>query len=440
MRYLFVILLFSLACVIVVAQDVKNQINDEIHNSFQKYMSLYQHLHENPELSFKEFETSKRIASELQKTGFDVTTNFGGNGVVGVFKNGSGPVIMMRTDMDALPIEEKTGLPFASNKKMFGIEGVESPVMHACGHDMHMTVFIATANTLVSLKDHWKGTLVFIAQQAEEYSGGAQKMIDEGLFKNFPVPDYILAYHVSAELPVGTIGYTKGSTFAGVSSVNVKFFGVGGHGALPHTTIDPVVISAKAILDYQTIVSREISPLQPAVVTVGSIHGGTKNNIIPDEVFLKLTLRAFDDDVMAKIIESIRKKSESAAASAGLPAELMPVVDILNQTPPVVNDDYLLEKCIRSFKKIIDAESVIEVLPATVSEDFAYYGRSEEKIPICLTWLGSVSTEKYNTYKMQKKELPALHSPYYQPDAEPTLRIGASAMVQAIIDLMNEKP
>jgi hippurate hydrolase len=440
MRYLILTFFISLTCVIVFAQDVKNQINSDVDNSFEEYISLYKHLHQNPELSFKEVETSKRMAAELQKAGFDVTANFGGNSVVGVFKNGSGPVIMMRTDMDALPIKEKTGLPFASNKKMIGIEGDESPVMHACGHDMHMTVFIATANTLVNLKEHWKGTLVFIAQQAEEYSGGAQKMIDEGLFKNFPVPDYILAYHVSAELPVGTIGYTNGATFAGVSSVNVKFFGVGGHGALPHTTIDPVVISAKAILDYQTIVSREISPLQPAVVTVGSIHGGTKNNIIPDEVLLKLTLRAFEDDVMAKIIESIRKKSKSAAVSAGLPDELMPMVEVIDQTPPVVNDDYLLEKCIRSFKKIFDTESVIEVPPATVSEDFAYYGRSEEKIPICLTWLGSVNTEKYNTYKMQKKELPALHSSYYQPDAEPTIRIGASAMVQAIIDLMNDKP
>jgi hippurate hydrolase len=387
-----------------------------------------------------EAETSKRIAEELKKAGFTVTTNFGGNSVVGVFENGDGPVIMMRTDMDALPIKEKTELPFASNVSMIGVEGVEFPVMHACGHDMHMTVFIATANTLVKLKDQWKGTLVFIAQQAEEYSGGANAMIDAGLFKKFPKPDYILAYHVSAELPVGTIGYTKGATFASVTSVNVKFFGIGGHGALPHTTIDPVVITSKAILDYQTIVSREISALDPAVITVGSIHGGAKNNIIPDEVEIKLTLRAFSDDVMDHIVEGIKRKSIAAAKSAGLPEDLMPIVDVLpNATPPVVNNDNLLNNCIGSFKEVLGNDQVIAVPPATVSEDFARYGRTEENIPICLTWLGSVSKEDYSLFEQGKKDLPALHSPYYRPDAKPTLKAGASSMVNAIINLMNKK-
>ena len=439
MRNFLIILGLLLYSIVLQAQQINNTINGEIKKSFNEYIALYKYLHKNPELSFKEFETSKRIAIELEKIGFQVTKNFGGNSVVGVFENGKGPVIMMRTDMDALPVKEKTGLPYASDKKMIGVEGIEFPVMHACGHDMHMTIFIATANTLVKLKDYWKGTLVFIAQQAEEYSGGANLMIEEGLFKKFPKPDYILAYHVASDLPVGTIGYTEGATFANVSSVNVKFFGIGGHGALPHTIIDPIVITSKAILDYQTIVSREISSLKPAVITVGSIHGGTKNNIIPDEVEIKLTIRAFSDEVMEQIIQAIKRKSNAAAASAGLPENLMPVVEIKpDGTPAVVNNTELLKKCISSYRKIIGNENVYEVPPATVGEDFARYGRTEEQIPICLTWLGSVNVERYNSYKEEGKILPALHSPYYYPDPEPTLKTGASAMVQAIIDLMNE--
>lgn len=434
---IFLILFFISSSVF--AQNTAKNVNQELDNSINKYLDLYYHLHKNPELSFKEYNTSKRIAEELRKAGFQVTENFGGNSVVGVFKNGNGPVIMMRTDMDALPVEEKTGLNYGSTVKMTGIEGIEFPVMHACGHDMHMSVFIATANTLSKLKNSWKGTLVFIAQQAEEYSGGSLKMIESGLFTKFPKPDYILAYHVSAELPAGTIGYTKGATFASVSSVNVTFYGVGGHGALPHTTIDPIVIASKAILDYQTIVSREISPLDPAVVTVGSIHGGTKNNIIPDKVELKLTLRAFDQNVMNHIIESIKRKSKSIAISANLPEHLMPKVEVVpNGTPPVNNNDYLLENCVVSFKNTIGNENVVEVLPATVSEDFANYGQTKENIPICLTWLGSVGDERYLDFKDKGQKLPQLHSPFYYPEPKLTLKTGASAMTKAIIDLMNK--
>ena len=442
MKYLYLFFFFILNILFINAQNDKTitLIDKELQNSLNNYISFYKDIHTNPELSFMEVETSGKIAGKLKDAGFEVTTNFGGNSVVGVYKNGNGPVIMMRTDMDALPIKEKTGLSYKSTKQMIGVDGIEFPVMHACGHDMHMTVFIATANTLVKLKKHWKGTLVFIAQQAEEYSGGANAMIDAGLFSKFPKPDYILAYHVSAELPVGTIGYTEGATFASVSSVNVKFFGVGGHGALPHTTIDPVVITSRAILDYQTIVSREISPLEPAVITVGSIHGGAKNNIIPDEVEIKLTLRAFTDEVMEHIVNGIKLKSELAARSAGLQDELMPVVEVLpNATPSVVNDCVLLKKCVKSFKNAIGKENVFKVPPATVSEDFARYGRTEEQIPICLTWLGSVSLEDYKLYVKREKDLPALHSPYYHPDPEPTLKTGVTAMVNAIIDIMNSK-
>jgi hippurate hydrolase len=422
-------------------QDLRrDKVSKEIEKSISECIELYKHLHKNPELSFKEFETSKKIATELKAAGFKVVSNFSGTSLVGVFENGAGPVVMMRTDMDALPIEEKTNLSFASKVRMNNMDNEENPVMHACGHDMHMSVFTATANTLVKFKDLWSGTLVFIAQQAEESSGGAHLLIQDGLFQKFPQPDYILAFHVSPDLPSGTIGYTKGATFAGVSTLNVTFYGKGGHGALPHTTIDPIVMASKAILDYQTIVSREISPLEPAVVTVGAIQGGTKSNIIPDNVELKLTLRAFDQEIMDKLIESVRLKSKNIAIASGCSKDLLPKVEVMPvATPPVINNQELLEHCIVSFSKTLGKDNIIEVLPAMVGEDFAKYGLSKERIPICLTWLGAVNNEKHKLFKDNKAELPSLHSPYFYPDLEPTLKTGANAMVNAIMDLMQNK-
>jgi len=302
-----------------------------------------------------------------------------------------------------------------------------------------MTTWLGTLQALVTLKQQWHGTIVAIAQPAEEVSGGSNAMIKDGLFRKFPKPDYALAYHVSAELPAGTIGYYPGAIFAGVNSINIKVFGQGGHGAMPHTTIDPIVLASRLVLDIQTIVSREINPVHPAVVTVGSIHGGTKHNIIPDEVDLQLTVRFFSDETYQKILSSLQRISKGLAISAGLPEDKWPQVKASNQfTPPVLNNAELVQKVSTSMKQILGNENVLQVEPLTVGEDFGKYGRTEEHIPIALFWLGGVNPQKYQDHIENGTPLPGLHSAYFYPDFEPTYKTGVSAMANAMIQLFNQ--
>ena len=308
-----------------IGQD-RSGFDKEVAKQTEYALELCKYLHQNPEISFQEEETSARIAAELKSIGIEVTSGFGGNNVVGMFKNGEGPVIMLRTDMDALPVKEKTGLSFASTKTKIDLNGKEVPVMHACGHDIHMSVLVGTVRTLVSKKDQWKGTLLIIAQQAEEMSGGAALAIEQGLFTKFPLPDYALAYHINPELESGKIGLIPGPIFAGVKTVKISVFGVGGHGAYPEKCIDPIVIASRIVLDLQTIVSREISPLEPIVVTVGSIHGGTRPNIIPEEVKMELTLRYYDNNAIKQTINAIKRISKGAAITAGLPDNKLPLL------------------------------------------------------------------------------------------------------------------
>ena len=384
-----------------------------------------------------ELKTSGKMAENLKAMGFDVTTGIGGYGVVGVFRNGKGKTVMLRTDMDALPVKETTGLPYASNVVMKDASGNEVPVMHACGHDMHMTMWLGILKTLVTLKDNWKGTILAVAQPAEEGSGGAQRMIRDGLFKRFPVPDHAFAYHVSPELPAGTIGYYPGPIAAGVRSVDMTVFGSGGHGAMPHTTIDPVVLSARIILDLQTIVSREINPVKPAVVTVGSIHGGTRHNIIPDEVKLQLTVRFFEDEVYEQIKEAIIRISKGIALSAGLTEDKMPLIKFSDQDdPPVSNDPGLVMNTVSSMRLILGQDKVIQVDPATVAEDFGKYGRTEEKIPIALFWVGAVNHELYNDHLQNGTALVPIHNSKFAPDFTQTYRGGVTAMSKAVIDIL----
>jgi len=425
-----------LLCTLSHAQSVE-EIDDQIARNLEEHEGLYKHFHQYPELSFMEFKTSEKLSDELEKLGFDVTRNVGGNGFVGLLQNGQGPVIMIRTDLDALPLEEKTGLPFASKVIMPDADGKEMPVMQACGHDMHMTVWLGTAKILAALKEDWKGTLIMIAQQAEEKSGGADAMIADGLFTRFPLPDYALAYHVSAVLPAGTIGYRPGPFLAGVSSVDITVHGVGGHGALPHQAVDPVVLASRMVLAFQTIPSREINPLKPAVVTVGSIHGGTVHNIIPDEVKMQLTVRYYDDDTYEHIISGLKRITKGIAKSAGLPEDLYPEVTSLGQTPPVINDEKLTNDAVASFGSILGSENVIEVEPLTVGEDFARYGRTDEKVPIAMFWLGTVNKVKFKTHFDQEIPLPGLHNPEFYPDFSPTYKTGVRAMAKAAIDLFN---
>jgi len=436
---IFLIITFLFIQTISNGQD-RSGLDKEITKQSEYALELCKHLHQNPEISFQEKETSARMADEFKSIGFDVTLNFGGNNVIGLFKNGEGPVIMLRTDMDALPVKEKTGLSFASTKTMIDSNGKEVSVMHACGHDIHMSVLVGTARTLVKMKDQWKGTLLIIAQQAEEMSGGASLAIKNGLFQEFPVPDYALAYHINPEIESGRIGLMPGPVFAGVKTAEITVFGIGGHGAYPEKCIDPVVIASRLVLDLQTIVSREISPLKPIVVTVGSIHGGTRPNIIPEEVKMELTLRYYDNKAIEQTIDAIKRISKGAAITAGLPDNKLPNVWITQgETPPVLNDIDLYRK-IRDYSSgVLGEKNIVKTDPAMVGEDFGIYGRTPEKVPICLIWLGCTNPEVMDNYLAKGEEPPPLHSPFLNPDYPATIETGIKAMVSNVIGLFNGK-
>jgi len=433
-----VVVVFAIGLHLNTYAQIANKIKEETQKQSEYSLSLCKYLHQNPELSFHEFETASRMAKELKDIGFEVTEKFSGNTVVGVFKNGAGPTVMLRTDMDALPVEEKTNFPFASTKTA-DLNGNEVSVMHACGHDIHMSTWTGTLRTLVALKNEWSGTLLVIAQQAEEYSGGAGQAIDAGLFTKFPTPDYALAYHINPELESGTIGLVEGPVFAGVKTVEITVKGKGGHGAYPEKCIDPVVIASRIVLDLQTIVSREISPLEPVVVTVGSIHGGTRPNIIPDEVKMELTLRYYSEDAIEKVITAIKRISKSAAEMAGLENDKLPYVNVLPATtPPVLNDVKLSQEINGFASKIISPENILEVSPAMVGEDFGKYGLTKEDIPICLIWLGSTSPELMAQLNAEGKKPNPLHSAELNPDYKNTIETGISVMAGNVIGLLKK--
>ena len=402
-------------------------------------IKLYKELHANPELSFKEEKTSKKLANILNDLGFEVTENFGGYGVVALFKNGEGKTIMLRADMDGLPIEELTGAAYASKTKSFNQVGDEVFTMHACGHDIHMTSLIGTAIELIKMKSQWKGNLIIIMQPAEEVSGGARNMIKEGLFEKFPRPDLNLALHVSADLPAGKVGLVSGWAMANVDSLDITIKGVGGHGAYPHTTKDPIVIAAQLINNLQTIVSREIAPIEAAVITVGSIHGGTKHNVIPSEVRLQLTLRSYTDEVRSNTISSIRRMARGLAEANGLPKNLYPEISLKDEyTPALFNNPDLIQKLRLSFENSVGKENVLKLSPVMGGEDFGMYGRVEPIIPTALFWLGAVNKKVYDKSLRENIILPSLHSAFFLPDYEPTISTGVKAMSEAVLDLYQD--
>ena len=403
-------------------------------------IELYKDLHSNPELSYKEEKTSKKLALLLRKLGYEVTEGIGGYGVVAHLKNGIGKTILIRADMDALPVEEKTGASYASKVKSINQVGQEVFTMHACGHDIHMTVLMGTANYMVKNKEKWQGDLILVLQPAEEVSGGARNMIKDGLFKKWPRPDYNLALHVSADIQAGKIGYLPGWAMANVDSVDIIIKGIGGHGAYPHKTKDPIVLTAQIINSLQTIISREIGPIEPAVLTVGSVHGGTKHNIIPNEVRLQLTLRSYTDEVRSKTISSIKRLTRGLAISAGIPPDLYPEVILKDEyTPAVFNNPDLVQKLESSFKKSIGSENIFKTSPVMGGEDFGMYGRDEPIIPTAIFWLGAVNKDVFEESKKENIPLPSLHSDLFLPDAEPTINTGITAMSQAAIDLFGEE-
>ena len=409
-NYLF--RLFFLVLICLLSMPVKSE----------DILSLYKYLHANPELSWQEDKTANLLSGMLEGYGFDVSRGIGKKGVVAIYENGEGPTLMIRADMDALPVEEKTNLPYASKIKSINRFGVEVPVMHACGHDIHMAVLIGSANELVLRKKEWSGTLIMILQPAEEVGQGSLAMLNDGLFERFPRPDFNLALHVGSNGPAGSVGYHLGYAMANVDSVDIIIKGVGGHGAYPHTTVDPIVLSSQIVLALQTIVSRKINPLEPAVVTVGSIHGGFKHNIIPDEVRLQLTLRSYSDEVRNNTITNINRIVRGQALAAGVADDKMPIVLLKDEhTPALYNDPDYSNRVLNFIRAEIGSENVHEVPAVMGGEDFGRYGKQDPRIPSFLFWLGGTSKEDWIKYKKGEITLASIHSPFFAPIPGPTL-------------------
>jgi amidohydrolase len=412
------------------------EVQRRLAEEYPRLEALYKELHAHPELSLHEAQTAKRLARELKDLGFEVSENVGGYGVVGVLKNGSGPTVLVRTDMDGLPVTEQTGLPYASKVRTRDKDQNEVGVMHACGHDMHMTCWTGTARVLAGMKDRWQGTLVFIAQPAEEIGAGARLMLDAGLFKKFPRPDYAFALHCASDVPYGSIAYTEGLAMANTDSVDILVRGKGGHGAAPHTTVDPVVLAARIVLDLQTLVSREMNPVEPAVVTVGSIHGGTKHNIIPNEVRLQLTVRSTRDSVRKHLLDGIKRIADAAAKGAGAPE---PTVQVSPEfTPAVFNDDALTHKTVALFKEVLGADKVISRPPMMGGEDFARYGRAG--VPIFFYFLGTIDPQRVaEAAREGGNPLPSLHSDHFHPIPEPSIKTGVRTMSLAVLNVLSSR-
>ena len=396
-----------------------------------EFLDLYRHLHTHPELSYKEVATAARIAEELKKAGAEVTTGVGKLGVVGVLRNGRGPTVLVRSDLDALPVTEATGLPFASKATAPDDAGNPTGVMHACGHDVHMTNLVATARWLSENKGRWSGTVLFIGQPAEEKIGGAKEMLADGLYSRFPKPDYAVALHVTHDLEAGKVAYTSGPAMASSTSVDILVKGKGGHGAMPHNTVDPIALAALLVLDLQTIVSREVNPIHPAVVTVGSIHGGTKHNIIPNDVRLQLTLRAFRPEVGDQLVEGIRRRAKGLAEAHKAPS---PVVTLGESTPPTVNTPALVAKVLPMLARELGTSNIVEVEPTMGAEDFGLFGQGG--VPTFMFRLGTIPADRMASARAKGETLPSLHSALYYPDAPPSLRTGVRAMTAAVVGLL----
>ena len=429
---------------LVLAQQTPQSLAD---SELSSLLSIYKDIHSQPELSGHEERTAAMVAKELRAAGCEVTENFGTYdqpnlkcyGVVGVMKNGSGPTVLVRTDMDALPVHEETGLAYASTVTTKDDEGRDVSVMHACGHDAHMAAFIGTVRALGKLKDKWHGTIIFVGQPAEEAIGGARAMLRAGLYNRFGKPDFALGFHDKADLQTGHIAVTPGYTYANVDAVNLTVRGEGGHGAYPHKTKDPIVLSAEIINALQTIASRENNPLDPVVVTVGSIHGGTKHNIIPDEVKMQLTVRTYKAEVRDRVLADIDRIAKGCAAAAGVPADRMPIVEVQKDNlPATYNNPELVKRLVEVWKKQLGAANVDIVDPTMGGEDFAEYSLPDHSIPAVDFHIGAVALEKIAQFKKDGKELPTLHSSKFAPVPEPTIRTGIIGMTSAVLELMNK--
>lgn len=435
-----ILLLSAWLCFGSILFATEKNLQEQSSEEAARLLKVYHELHQYPELSFLEEKTSAKLADMLRTMGYEVMTDIANTyAIAGIMKNWGGPVLLIRTDMDALPIKENTGLPYASTHTNTDADGNVMPAMHACGHDIHMTSWLGTAALLANNKDKWKGTVIMFGQPAEE-RGGARFLFRKNLFGDIlPVPDYCIALHANALMPVGTVGHCPGPSFASTDMIDITIFGKGGHGAFPHQTIDPIVLAARMIMDFQTIVSREIAPTDPAVVTVGSIHGGSKHNIIPSEVKLELTTRCYTENVRVKILEALDRITKGVAMSAGLGPEKYPVIVVREEgIPATINDEALTQRLMTVHQQILGEKNVIMVDPLMVGEDFSLYGRTKEKVPICIFWLGTISESLYQAHLTEGKPLPTLHSAEYTPDPLPSIRTGIVSMTSAAMELLGK--
>ncbi|HEY6925669.1 MAG TPA: amidohydrolase [Steroidobacteraceae bacterium] len=437
-------LLVLLACSPAIASSAETLpalVTGQVPNLVETYKGIHAH----PELSHHEERTAALLADELRKAGYTVTERVGkypngsqAYGVVAILQNGPGKRLLIRTDLDALPVTEETGVSYASQVKTKNDSGQDVGVMHACGHDVHVTTMIGTARALAALKRQWHGTVMLIGQPAEEVVDGAQAMLADHLYERFGTPDLAIALHDTNTRAAGTVSVTSGAAMAASSSIDVTLRGIGGHGARPQEGKDPVVMAGEFIVQLQTIVSRQEDPQNPAVVTIGDIHGGTKRNVIPNEVKMELTARAFSDKAMTIIVDGVRRTAQGVALSAGVPAELAPIVTLQESTPVTYNDPALTGRVRAALVTALGAQNVSDEPPIMASEDFGSFGLEGHKIPTVLFWLGAMNPAKFAAAKAEGKLMPGLHTSLFQPDPEPTLRTGVTAMTSVAIDLLRK--
>ena len=430
---LLIVLIVSCAAVAQSNQPAPPISAEQLSAIYPGIESLYMDLHKSPELAFHEQQTAAKLAERVKALGYEVTTGVGGTGIVAILKNGPGPTVMMRTELDALPVQEKTGLPFASTVTTKSATGDTIPVMHACGHDLHMSAWYGTAQLMAKNKDKWHGTLMMVGQPAEEVLQGAAAMLKDGLFTRFPKPNYALSLHDEATLPAGTIGYHPGFFRASADTVEVTIYGRGGHGAAPHDTVDPIVIASRFVLGLQTIVSRENNPMDPAVITVGSIHGGTGANIIPDQVKMQLTVRTFNPAARKRMLAAIEREAKGEAIAANAPKE--PLVEVKAGTDSVYNDPKATERMVVTLRKALGPDKVVEMPAKMTSEDFSQYGQAG--VPEVLLHVGAVDPAKLAESKRTGMPLPAPHSPQWAPVFQPTVQAAITAETAVLMDLLS---
>jgi amidohydrolase len=431
------LMLMSLAAAPAAADPLAEQVKADM----PALMAIYRDFHSNPELSMQETRSAGILAAEARKLGFEVTTGVGKTGLVAVMRNGPGPVLLLRADMDALPVIEQTGLPFASTKRGTSLAGVESGVMHACGHDTHMTTWISVARRMAAMKSQWHGTLVMIGQPGEETGQGAKAMLDDGLYTRFPRPTHAIAFHDSASLPAGTIGWTPGYALANVDSVDLTVRGLGGHGAYPQATKDPIVLASRIVVALQTLVARENDPQSPGVVTVGSFHAGAKHNIIPDEAKLLLTVRSYTDQTRQLLLGGIERIAKGEAIAAGVPDDRMPLfrLNVENVfTPATFNSAALTDATVARFAKRFGEARVRKIAASMAGEDFSRYRLADPKIESLIFWVGGVPQDKWDAAGGDTSKLPSLHSPLWAPDAEAVIETASEAMVTAALGVLGK--